>query len=361
MKTIKFLFLTLFILCFCFTTQAQEKVEETKKKSGFFVRVNGGYGFEGIDAVQGQDLTATSATNIYGSSAPGLNLGIGVGYMFNKFVGIDLGVYYTFGKEKFTEVVQEDLPLGLVGGSTEFTVLEASIFQKYTNRTTQLRITPALIVRGGDGKIAPYARVGLVIPVAGKTSTTVDGTLTTSEIPTNIGGIPIPGFDSGVSLVGTVDAEAETSGSFSVGFDASLGLDYRITNTISIFGEVNMTALTIRSKETNVSKYDGVYSLQGSPLSLEDLADGINTAADLANVIPGVNFGDFSYDALGLYENIDEVPASENQIIYVDELNSETNNPAYNSAFDEDQAMDELVRRENFSSIGINIGLKFNF
>ena len=103
MKHIKFIVLTLLALSFCFNVNGQDK-EETKKKSGLFVRVNGGYGFEGIDVVQGEDLTPTSATNIYGSSAPGLNVGVGIGYMFNKYVGIDLGVNYVFGKEIMSQV-----------------------------------------------------------------------------------------------------------------------------------------------------------------------------------------------------------------------------------------------------------------
>ncbi len=342
---------------------AQEEVSETKEKTGLFVRVNGGYGFEGIHMVQGADLSLESATNIYGSSAPGFNIGLGVGYMFNKYIGLDLGVYYTFGKSKLSEVRQEGLPLELVGaGNQIFSILDANIFQRYTHRSKQWRLNPAVIVRAGDGKIAPYAKVGLVIPIAGRTYTDVEGTLRTSEIPTSIAGFPIPGFDSGVSLKGDVEAEAESFGKFSVGFDASLGLDVRVTDMISIFGEVNMTALTILSKETKVKRYDGVYYLDGSPLTLDDLADGINTVIDLIN-IGGLGIEDFNYDALGLYESIDDVPLSESHIIYLDALDSTTNQEsgAYGNSFDPDQPANELARRDNFSSIGINIGVKFNF
>jgi len=345
-------------ILFIATTNAQD---EGGKDGGLFVRANVGYGFEGIDGVQGVDRTQTIESNIYGSTAPGLGIGLGVGYMFNKYIGIELGATYTFGKSKFSEVKYEELPLGLEGGGSEFSILNAFRSEKYTHQSKQLRVIPAIIVRGGDGKIAPYAKVGLVVPVMGKTSTTVDGSVTSTEIPTSIAGISIPGFDSGVSLVGSVDAEAESFGSFSMGFDATLGVDYRISDKISLFGEVNMVALTIKSKETKVLKYDGVYALDGSPLTLDDLSDAINGVVDLANLIPGVDLGSFSYTSLGLYENISEVPSFENEIIYVDELNANSNNELFNDNVNTNLPEDQLARRDNNSSIGINVGIKFNF
>ena len=353
MKGQNFIF-TLFICLFAITAMnAQE--EKAEKNGGLFVRANIGYGFEAGGTVQGVDQTRDYSKNIYGSTAPGLNVGFGVGYMINKYVGIELGGYYTFGTAKFSETQSEVLSLGLQAAGNDFNLLNAYIFEEYTHRSKQFRITPSIIIKGGDGKFVPYAKFGMAIPVAGKTSTTVVGKLSSDAIPTSVDilGFPItlPGFDpGGVSLVGNVDAEAESFGQFSVGFEGALGAEVKINDMISVFGEVNFVALHIKSKETKVLKYDGVYSLDGSPLSIEDLEG----AFDFVGI-------DISFSSLGLYENIDEVPTSEAHFIYVDELNSNTNNPAFNDNFDENKAEDQLARKDNNSSIGINIGVKFNF
>ncbi len=358
MKALK----TIMVMAICslvgFSLQAQDE-----KDGGLYVRLNVGYAGEFDPAVQGAELNPGMAENIYGSGGAGLYFGGGLGYMFNKHFGIDLGVYYFKGSSKLTEVRYEGLPLGVEGGGGEFTILNADIYQRITSRSNQIRITPALVVKGGGEKINPYARVGFVIPVGGTTFSEIDGSLTTTEIPTEFFGVAIPGFeDGGVSLVGTVDAEAESSGSFSYGLDAAFGVDYNISDRISIFGEFNFTALTIKSNETNITKYDGVYELAGSPLTLDDLADGINTAIDIYNAIPLVDdFSEFNYDALGLYENISEVPAYEAQIIYMDMLDENSNNEFYNSSYDENMPMEDLARRENYSALGFNLGVKINF
>ncbi len=349
------------ILFFCVSILSIQAQDEGKK-GGLFVRANVGYAFEAVHTVQGVDQDREQMSNIYGSTAPGLNFGAGLGYMFNDYVGLELGVNYTMGAKKFSEVQAENLPLGLEGGGSEFTLLDAYIFERYTHQSTQLRLIPAVVIRGGNGKVVPYAKVGMVVPVMGKTKTTVDGSLTTTSIPTSIAGFPIPGFTTeGVSLVGTVDAEAESFGQFSVGFDATVGVDYQISDKISIFGELNMTALTIKSKETKVLRYDGVYDLEGSPMSLSELENTINTGIQAINLIPGVDIGTLDFGNLGLYENISEVPVAEQHFIYVDQLNSMSNNPMFNSQFNENLPEDQLARRDNNSSIGINVGVKFNF
>lgn len=353
MKGQNFIF-TLFICLFAITAMnAQE--EKAKKDGGLFVRVNAGYGFEAGSTVQGVNETREFRKNIYGTTAPGFNLGVGVGYMFNKYIGVELGGYYTFGVSKFSEVESEVLGLGLQAAGNEFNLLNAYIFEEYTHRSKQFRITPSVIVKGGDGRVVPYAKFGMLIPVAGKTSTDVVGRLSSDAIPTSVDilGFPVtlPGFDpGGVSLVGTVDAEAESFGQFSMGFEGALGAEIELTDMISVFGEVNFSTLHIKSKETKVLKYDGTYALDGSPLSIEDLEG----AFDFVGI-------DISFSSLGLYENISEVPTSEAHFIYVDELNASTNNAAFNENFDPDLPEDQLARKDNNSSVGINIGVKFNF
>ncbi len=348
------------ILCLFmgFSLTAQEEEKEAKSKSGFFVKVNVGYGFSAIPTVQGNDYnmasdgtSLSSIGRIYGTAAPGVYPGIGIGYMINDYIGFQLAFDYSFGRSKVQEVTFEDLPAGLTIAGQEFNLLNAYIVQERTFRTKQVRLMPSVIVKGGDKKIAPYARFGVVLPLAGSTITDVNATLTSSEVglPDVIAGF-LPFDLDGVSLGGNVVGKAETKGQFSIGFDAALGMEYQVTDLISIFGELQATALTIKSKQTKVSQYDGTYQLENSPVTLDELFNAVG--------LLGI---DLDLTTLGLYQNIDEVPLSEKEINYVDELNSSTNSPFFPDSFDENRASDELGRRENYSSIGINLGIKFNF
>ncbi len=347
--------ITTLILCLFLAVSVNAQEEETeKRKIGLFVKANVGYGFSVVPSVLGQDRSLDNAENIYGTSAPGIYPGIGIGYMFNKFVGIQLAFDYSLGTSKVHDVTFEDMPASIQAAGQEFTLLNAFVLQEREFRTRQMRLSPSIIVRGGSGKLAPYARFGVMIPVAGHTDTNVRATLTSTEINLPI---PIPGLPdlSGVSLAGEVEGKARTEGQFSVGFDAALGLEYQVTDLISVFGEAHLVALTIKSKQTIVSQYDGTYRLENSPISLEELLTGVNTFLGFLGQDP------LELAALGLYSSIDEVPLSEKEINYVDALNGSTNNPAYNDNFDPNSALDELALRENYSSIGIQLGVKFNF
>ncbi len=323
--------------------------DEARKKSGVYVRANLGYGFATTGEVQGAIRDESSAIGVYGTNEPGLYTGIGIGYMFNDYFGLDLGISYTLGKAKVQDVYYEELPAGFQFGGTDFTLLNAFIFQERTFTGKQIRLIPSLVVRGGSGKVVPYARFGLMIPIAGKTYTDVKADITSTEISLPF---PIPGVPdlSGVSLAGDVTAQAETEGQFSLGWNASLGLDVKINDLISVFGELDMVSLTIKSKKTTITEYTGNYYLANSPISLEDLLSTVG--------LLGINIdlADF-----GLYSDISEMPLSEKEINYVDELNSSTNNPQYNSNFDENAALDDLALRQSYSSIGLNIGIRFNF
>lgn len=355
MKKQNIIFTLLTFLLIGAGVNAQERI--TEDGMGLFVRANIGYGFEGTPTVLGVDRDLERGENIYGSSAPGLMFGAGVGYMFNEYVGLELGMTYSLGKEKFSEVQTDHRPLGIQAAGAEFTLLTAYIFQEYTHQSTQLRLIPAVVIRGGNGRLTPYAKVGMVIPVVGKTKTSVAGKLSSTEISLpDIPFVPLP-IPDGVSLTGNVSADAESTGKFSLGFDATLGMDYEITDMISVFGELNLVALTIKSKETKVTRYDGEYGLaglEGTPLTLDALEGAIDGFV-------GFLGQEFSLNSLGLYENIDEVPESEKHFIYFDQLTTESNNEEFNSNFDENQPLHDYARKDNFSSVGINIGVKFKF
>ncbi len=344
------------------STNAQEE-EVSKSKTGLYVRANVGYGFATIPSVLGIERTSTSYTNVYGTSEPGVYPGIAVGYMFNDYFGFDLGFSYTLGKPKVEDIEYNttDLGIDLLGNTFELAVI--TDIREYEHRTTQFRLTPSFVVRGGTGKVAPYARFGLLIPVGGKTvtDTKVDITSTPLDLSQLPLPVPIPGLDENSTVTGSVMAKAESFGVFSLGWNAAFGVDYQINDMISVFGELDVNALTIKSKETKVIELNSEYMVGN--LTFEELENNINGIINsIPFPIPGLEPVEINPASFGLPPyTLEEASTYDSHIIYVDELTATSNNPLFNNNVDANQPMDDLARRGNYSSFGINIGVKISF
>jgi opacity protein-like surface antigen len=333
----KLLFITICTFCLLSVQKAKAQEEETdKKKIGLYVRANVGYGFATTPEVQGAERDGITAINIYGTTEPGVYPGMALGYMFNDYVGVELGAAYALGKDKLQDITYETLGLPGIADDLLTTITE------YNFRTKQLRLTPAVVVRS-KGKIAPYARFGMMIPVAGRTYTDVRATVNSQEIDIADLGLPIP-FPGTIKIDGTVDAKGETQGAFSFGWDSSLGLDVQVHDMISVFAELHAVSLTIKSKQTDITEYNANIQLTGLPLSLEDALDLLP---------PGtVDLPPLSFDEMTEYDKV---------VMYEDMLDGSSNNSDYNANYDPNQPMDDLAQRQSYSSLGINLGVKVSF
>ena len=280
------------------------------KAQGFYADFNVGYGLGlpgnvlGVktheDNINGV-ITKTSS-NIKGSVGQGLTLQLTPGYMFTEHIGVELGINYFLGARVTAVENTSSITLDNQGIDNEdFTYDQTSV------QSNQLRLIPSVIISTGvSNKVSGYVKAGIIMPVLGLTRAYVEG-----EIATLNG--------SDISRDKTY-SELEVRGSFSLGFRGAVGLNYNITDKLSVFGEIYVTTLNIRQKNRTLvsQKYNDV---------------------EVSGNIPVYNI----------------------EIEYVKELNENSNNSAYNSNYKTDLPKQELFAKTNFDQFGLQVGVKYNF
>ncbi len=221
----------------------------------FYAKLNGGYSW----------ATATMSTNsssqvgtvvnyekVSFSLGKGINVGGAVGYMFNKNIGAELGINY------------------LLGANTEYGYKSSSSSDAYTYSATVLGFIPAIVITPGLENFNPYAKFGLSISSA--TLTVKDENISTSG-----------------SITNTSNITNVYSGGVALGLVSSLGASYKITQNISIFGE--MCILTMKYSPTKgeltESKLNGVDNL--STKSTRDKNSEFSDSYSIDNSAPTDN------------------------------------------------------------------------
>lgn len=253
---------------------------------GFYTSFNVGYGFGtpgdavGTEEVVDASLNSTE-TNVYGSFGGGINIGLNPGYMFNEHIGAELGLNYLLG----SAVTNYDLTSPFATSLTE-------------SKSNQFRISPSIVLTTGGDKFEVYGKAGLVLPVAGSTITRTETT-------------PIIGAAS--------TQEMESKGALSLGFQGALGVGYKMSEKLSLFGELSHVSLRIKGKTQSVTE----------------------------NMVAGVDV----LSAMTIYQK---------ETVYVDEINASSNNGS-NPNQNDGAAREALASTSNYNALFINIGVKFNF
>lgn len=259
-------------------------ISGTASAQGPYVGLNVGYGFgaPGTDLGSTINATATSyseSTN-FGTYGGGINAGLNVGFMFSEHIGADLGFNYFMGSTvRSTDVTS---PSGTV---------------TVDSKSTQMRLVPSLFVTTG-GTFAGYARFGFVLPVGGSTVT---------EYRDNTSGT-------------MVAIDYESKGMLSLGFQGAIGVDYSMSDKLSIFGEFAPTVLQIKSNTRSIT----TYTVGGA-----DQLAGMDT-----------------YDK---------------EQVSVDELTNTSNSFSTNPNANTGAAEEVLRSSTNFNGAFINVGVRFRF
>lgn len=257
----------------------------------FYFGGNLGYGVGASGDSYGTDDTynssgdLTSSKQIHGTYGAGLNIQLNGGYKLSENFAFDLGVNYLMGSKKLADR----------------TTTSAGEYTKYV-QTSQVRLTPTLIVSaGGEGKLTPYTRFGLVIPVAGKTvSTEVDKT------------------NSSMSS----EMVRESKGKPTIGFEGGVGVRYKLSENLALSAELVYTALRIRTKSAEITKYN------------------MTMGGTTTDVLATMKTGQKEYN-------------------FVEELTSSSNNSSTNSNYDVNKATDLLSTSSNFNNFGIRVGVVY--
>jgi len=244
---------------------------------------------QSTDITVGADGTArVKALN--GTLGGGFKGTITAGYMFNQYIGAELGFNYFSGYDK--TIGKLTTP---AFRSEEVAYLEG------------LDIVPAIYITPGFSKLNPYARIGAIMPAAGKLN------IETSVVQVNGAG---PGADI------HVDALSEVKSKFSIGFIGALGVTYPISPKMQVFGEVEFKNLSIKSKSAEIKEY-----------STTAVAGGQST------LIEGQQLAD--------------LPMNETHFEFSDEYTQ--------GAPDENAPRKIPTQYVNAGGVGINVGIRYSF
>ncbi|MGC1631727.1 MAG: outer membrane beta-barrel protein [Gelidibacter sp.] len=290
-------------------TQAQDNMSFDKSQK-FYFRVSAGYSFEsgktefnnadpngltGImqstDVTVNADGSSVNVKSLNGTVGAGLKANLTFGYMFNPHIGVELGASYFHGDKTMIGRLRSP--------------------QAISEENTYLRgvdVAPGIFLTPNFKMLNPYARIGLIVPVAGKL------TIETMARKPNGGG-------AGTDLV--VEGKSEVKAQFSVGYFGALGVIYPITDNLSIFGEAEIKNLSIKSKSAKIIEYSTTAITNGQ-----------------SQLIPGQQLAD--------------LPVYEKEFEFTDEYNQSTTTPP-----NQNEARKIPTQLVNASGIGINVGVRF--
>ena len=189
---------------------------------------------------------------------------------------------------------------GFFGSETTIDKSESAFgTDRTTQKSTQFRIAPAFYIRSGGEKFSVYARTGLLIPLLGSVKTERNDDSS---------------FGSSILQV------SSTSGKIALGYTGAFGFNIHFGQKFGFFAEVGANSLRVKSKTTEVK----TSTVNGN-------------------------------------DQLESIPEYIKKVNYVDELNSSSNNFAYNSGSSLTSAREELRQVANFSNFFVQIGIKFTF
>lgn len=288
------------------------------------------------------DIVEYSEKNSFGSRGAGLNFSLGYGYMINENFSFefDFNYLHTLG---FEDSYRNENINGKIYHATQ------------RSTTSMFRVTPMFGVYANESMlIRPYAKFGLIVPLAGGTMVKLAINDQTGEafnqlmpvidpathqqvidLENSLGGIDI--------IIPTqTDIRALTSGSFSLGFMARLGAEYKFKKVangrLKIFAEMEMQMLTIKAHKTEIKEFYSTVS--------DDATKGFAASR-------GIKTEFTQADIPEILKNADYLK----EIVETSNSTYDVNNPHY----DRNKALENLTFRDNYNAFAFMIGLKFGF
>ena len=214
----------------------------------FFARVGFGYAFpqsgqtlDGTAQPYNGTITNTTLTQAYSiksaSFSAGMQMALGVGYMLSEHVGIQLDANIGLSTKKYTFTDQN---VNIQGVQSNVDVVQQA--------NTPFILSPSLVLQSGGEKLNVYSRLGIALPLNSK--------MTMDQIESNVAGTGAP----------TVyDFTFSVKNSFSPGFTAAAGVKYKLTDRLSLWGEISILSMSLYIKESDLTDFS--YNGQSQSLS----------------------------------------------------------------------------------------------
>lgn len=292
--------------------------QDSTKFRKFYIEIGGGYNFPIVnDELQSpreqvgtldhlmREDSSLSVRPVQGTLGSGWKSSVNVGYMFHPNIGIEFQFNYVRG---------EDILMSRINTPT--------YNAEHSLLSQRVEATPQLVLNHQMKRWGIYSKSGVIIPLWGYVESTITVDDQEGRAVEGILGYPVAGLQA------KVNAQARSNPRFSYGFQTRLGVSFQASNLISIYAEAHYAALSIRAKETITEEMD----------------------IELTNVNGGTP----------LFITADDLDAIEINSNYVDEITETSNNPLYNPNVDLDKPLDEPAFKDNFNSVGVSIGVRFN-
>ncbi|MFP5080472.1 outer membrane beta-barrel protein [Pedobacter sp. JCM 36344] len=305
---------------------AQEKGFYIKPTGGYFIKVTP-VEFPAINGAPARDKTTTitgtgagatstvSETALTGSFGQGFRAGLVGGYQFNSVLGLELGVNY------FNSAEQDMMKQNVFNNGVNVLNLHT------IGKVRALDLAPALVFRiPSTGKFQPYTKVGVIIPVAGYLQINTSVNDQTGQVAASQGIASAPGTRTNLAL----NREEKINPNATIGFQSALGFDYKISNRVSVFSELEYRNVSVGGKDKELEKYDGT-----------------------ATVVLNATNAPAGSRALTLNDQ----PKGDREVNYHKTINSGMNVKG-SANYDPTKPSDELRSYINIGGLGLNVGLK---
>lgn len=302
----------LMVVTLCYITAigafAQEsiKINETSTK-GFYLRLGGGYSLGtgktsgcandlmpayntntvnnteyqsrfGTVNVDNKSNTATK-TNAQFSLGEGFNMALGAGYMFNKYIGAELGFDYLLGATNTVETKKStrsyrDVAVSSGYNSATSTVTETSNSSSTINsmERSNFSITPSIrLVAPLNDRFSVYSRMGIVIPLSDKMVYEYEdkSSYHYSHKVNNSG--------SSNHSNNSEKKTMEFTSYFNLGYSAALGVNIALGKQFGLFGEISAASNSFEAKKSVITKWVETSSSSNGTPTHKNKLDGLKT------------------------------------------------------------------------------------
>ncbi len=211
----------------------------------FYIKAGTGYAFampggkldQNGNALNGSVIHSTSSTKYDLKSASfssGLHGNIGGGYMFSKNIGIELNADLNLDPHTYRATIN-----GLIGNTSTTTNTYTYNYIAERQANNMIILMPSLVLQTGGNACNLYMRMGLALP-----------------------------FNTGIKLHETYlystgdvdDYTAKIQNYFSVGIAAATGVRFKVSEHMSIWGEISTLYLSLSREQNDLetAKLNGI-------------------------------------------------------------------------------------------------------
>jgi hypothetical protein len=203
---------------------------------GIYLRAGSGYGLPASTFQIGERNLRTEVYNnsvttndystdvVSASYGAGANFTFAVGYKFNQNFILDFDVYYLAGKKYETSDIHTYT-------SDSFSGTDSEVF---TTSSRGLYFNPSVVFSAGFGKRAPYGRFGLIAA--------------SPKI------IEDESYNYNLDGTSTYDARWEYRKGLALGFQAAIGMNWKLSEMIDIYTEADFISMNYYAKEGLMTK-----------------------------------------------------------------------------------------------------------